>query len=49
MSKLSEEQRDKLFSKMREMREKNPDMTREQMGEKFRAMADQLIEKNEQN
>lgn len=49
MSKLSEEQRGKLFTKMREMREKNPDMTREQMGEKFRAMADQLIEKNAKN
>ncbi|MEM1293834.1 MAG: hypothetical protein AAGH89_00620 [Verrucomicrobiota bacterium] len=49
MSKLSEEQRGKLFEKMRQIREKNPDMTREQMGEKFRAMADQLIEKNDKN
>ncbi len=32
MGQLSEEQRGKLFEKMREYREKNPDMPREEMG-----------------
>ena len=32
MGQLSEEQRGKLFDKMREFREKNPDMPREEMG-----------------
>lgn len=32
MGKLSEEQRGKLFDKMREYREKNPDLPREEMG-----------------
>ncbi len=47
MSQLTEEQRGKLFDKMRQIREANPDLTREQMGEKFMGMADQLIKKNQ--
>lgn len=46
MSKLSDDQRDKLFSKMREMREKNPDMPREEMGKMMSEMMDKMLSRN---
>lgn len=45
MSSLTEEQRMKLFTKMREMREKNPDLPREEMGKMMSSMADKMLEK----
>ncbi len=45
LGKLSEDQRRKLFDKLRQIREKNPELTREQMGEKISAMADEMLQK----
>lgn len=45
MSQLSEEQREKLFNKVREMREKNPDMSREDMGKEMSGMMDKMLKK----
>ncbi|MEM6280327.1 MAG: hypothetical protein AAF733_12675 [Verrucomicrobiota bacterium] len=44
MQQLSEEQRNQLFTKMREFREKNPDVPREQMGEMMGTMMDRMIQ-----
>jgi hypothetical protein len=44
MSRLSEEQRGKLFEKMREIREKNPDMPREEMGKMMSGMMDRMLQ-----
>ena len=46
MGKLTEEQRSKLFEKMRELRTKNPNMTREQMGDIFRKTAEKMLGKD---
>ena len=43
MSKLSEEQRGKLFDRMRQLREKNPDMTRDEMRAEFTKGVDRLL------
>ena len=45
MEQLSEEQRGKLFEKMREHREKNPDMPREDMGKFMMSTMDKMISK----
>jgi len=45
MGQLSEEQRGKLFEKMREFREGNPDMPREKMGEFMNKALDKMIQK----
>lgn len=45
MMKLSEDQRGKLFEKMREIREKNPDMPREEMGKKMSEVMDKMLAK----
>ncbi|MDF1823227.1 MAG: hypothetical protein P1U68_01210 [Verrucomicrobiales bacterium] len=45
MMSLSEDQRDKLFSKMREFREKNPDVPREEMGKMMSGMLDKMLQK----
>ncbi len=45
MSQLSEEQREKMFNKVRELREKNPDMSREDMGREMSAMMDKMLKK----
>ncbi|MEX2579883.1 MAG: hypothetical protein WD342_12565 [Verrucomicrobiales bacterium] len=42
MSQLSEEHRQLLFRKMREMSEKNPDMSREERGKMFGQMVERL-------
>ncbi|MEO0444809.1 MAG: hypothetical protein AAF191_01900 [Verrucomicrobiota bacterium] len=44
--KLSEEQRQKIFQKMGEMRAKNPDMGRDEMREKMRGMLDKAVEQS---
>jgi len=44
MGKLSEEQRRQLFSKMGEMREKNPDLSREDMGKMMSGMMDKMLQ-----
>lgn len=46
MAKLSEDQRNKIFSKMRELHEKNPEMSREERGEIFNKMLDKTLKKN---
>ena len=43
--KLSEEQRGKLFEKLREIREANPNLSREEMGAKLSSMTDKLLKK----
>jgi len=43
MSKLSDEQRGKLFEHMRQLREKNPDMSRDDMREAFSKSLDRLV------
>ncbi len=45
MMKLTEEQRGQLFMKMREMREKNPDMPREEMGKVMMQTMDRMLQK----
>jgi len=45
MAKLSEDQRNKIFSKMRELHEKNPEMSREERGEIFNKMLDKTLKK----
>lgn len=45
MGQLSEEQRGKLFEKMREYREKNPDIPREEMGKFMMKTMDRMIGK----
>lgn len=45
MMKLSEEQRGQLFRKMMELREKNPDMPREERGKIIMGMADEMLQK----
>lgn len=44
MMKLSEEQRGKLFQQMREIREKNPEMPREEMGRMMSGMMDRMLQ-----
>ncbi|MDF1658405.1 MAG: hypothetical protein P1U58_12395 [Verrucomicrobiales bacterium] len=44
MQKLSEEQRNQLFTKMREFREKNPDVPREEMGKMMSGMMDRMMQ-----
>lgn len=44
MQKLSEEQRNQLFTKMREFREKNPDLPREEMGKMMGSMMDRMLQ-----
>jgi len=44
MMKLSEAQRGELFSKIRAMREKNPNMSREEMGEVMRKNMDSMLQ-----
>lgn len=44
MQKLSEEQRNQLFTRMREFREKNPDVPREQMGQMMSTMMDRMLQ-----
>lgn len=44
MSRLSEEQRTKLFEKMRAFREKNPDTPREDMGRMMMQTMDKMLE-----
>ncbi len=44
MSKLSEEQRGQLFTKMREMRENTPDISREKMGELMQQTMDKMLQ-----
>lgn len=43
MQKLSEAQRDQIFTKMREFREKNPDVPREEMGKMMSGMMDRML------
>lgn len=45
MEKLTEEQRTKLFTKMAELREKHPEMSRDEGREKFHEMLDKMAEK----
>ena len=45
MEKLSEDQRQKLFDKMRELREKHPDMSWEDRGKAFSATMDEMLNK----
>lgn len=44
MMKLSESERGELFSKMRAMREKNPNMSREEMGDAMRKTMDSMLQ-----
>ena len=43
MEKLSEDQRQKLFKKMGELREKNPEMPREERGQIMMKMMDKML------
>ncbi len=45
MSQLSEEQREKLFKKMGELREKSPDMSWEERGKTMSEMMDKMLKK----
>lgn len=45
MEKLSEDQRQKLFDKMREYREKHPDMSFEERGKHFNEALDKMLKK----
>jgi hypothetical protein len=45
MEKLSEDQREKLFNKMRELREKSPDMSWEERGKVFNEALDKMLDK----
>ena len=45
MEKLTEEQRTKLFTKMAEIREKHPEMSRDEGREKFHEMLEKMAEK----
>ena len=45
MEKLSEDQREKLFNKMRELREKSPDMSWEERGKVFNEALDKMLTK----
>jgi mRNA-degrading endonuclease RelE of RelBE toxin-antitoxin system len=45
MEKLSEDQREKLFNKMRELREKSPDMSWEERGKVFNEALDKMVNK----
>lgn len=45
MEKLTEEQRTKLFTKMAEMREKHPEMSRDEGREKFHELLDKMAAK----
>lgn len=45
MEQLSEDQRQKLFDKMREMREKSPDMSWEERGKVFNEALDKMLNK----
>jgi len=45
MEKLSEDQRQKLFDKMRELREKKPDMSWEERGKVFSETMDKMLNK----
>jgi hypothetical protein len=45
MEKLSEDQREKLFNKMRELREKSPDMSWEERGKVFNEALDKVLDK----
>lgn len=46
MSKLSEEQRNQLFDKMRKLREANPNMQREDMGKFMNKEMDSMLQRN---
>lgn len=45
MDKLSDEQREKLFNKMRELREKSPEMSWEERGKLFNDALDKMLKK----
>jgi len=45
MSQLSEEQRQEMFQKMGELREKQPDMSREDRGKLMSGMMDKMLQK----
>ena len=45
MEKLSDDQREKLFNKMRELREKSPDMSWEERGKVFNEALDKMVNK----
>lgn len=45
MEQLSENQREKLFNKMRELREKSPDMSWEERGKIFNEALDKMVNK----
>jgi hypothetical protein len=44
MERLTEEQRQKLFQKIGELRQKNPDMSREEMREQFGKLLDRALQ-----
>ena len=46
LDKLSDEQRDKLREKMRELHEKSPDMSWEDRGKLFNDTLDKMLKKN---
>ncbi|MEM6279114.1 MAG: hypothetical protein AAF733_06520 [Verrucomicrobiota bacterium] len=47
MQKLSEAQRNQLFTKMREFREKNPEVPREEMGRMMSGMMDRMLQQQQ--
>jgi len=47
MEKLTDEQRRELFERVGRLRQENPEMTREQMGERFKQELERAVRKNE--